>query len=67
MLRLVKSISLLTPRWRADSLDRLKLAIKTSSGVGEDSMKASAFRVWAVAAFAMAIVLGAPKHAFAQG
>jgi hypothetical protein len=30
-------------------------------------MKASVFRAWAVAAFAMAIVLGAPKHAFAQG
>jgi hypothetical protein len=27
----------------------------------------SAFRAWAVAAFAMAIVFGAPKHAFAQG
>ena len=27
----------------------------------------SVFRGWAVAAFAMAIVLGAPKHAFAQG
>ena len=24
-------------------------------------------RAWAAAAFAMAIVLGAPKHAFAQG
>jgi hypothetical protein len=27
----------------------------------------SVFRGWAVAAFAMAIVFGAPKHAFAQG
>jgi|SoiMethySBSTD1v2_1073268.scaffolds.fasta_scaffold00611_30 hypothetical protein len=27
----------------------------------------SVFRAWAVAAFAMAIVFGAPKHAFAQG
>lgn len=27
----------------------------------------SVFRAWAVAAFAIAIVFGAPKHAFAQG
>jgi hypothetical protein len=27
----------------------------------------SAFRAWAVAAFAVVIVFGAPKHAFAQG
>ncbi len=30
-------------------------------------MKASVFRVWAVVTFALAIVFGAPKHAFAQG
>jgi len=30
-------------------------------------MQSSAFRAWGVAAFAMAIVFGAPKHAFAQG